>query len=128
MFRPLLRSRLSRRLKSVATLVTIGLLSVPLVGWSSAVEVRVDGDLLTTRTYAATVGDVLAQLDVPVGPADEVTPAPDAPVEDGVSIDVARAISVDVYIDGVRNRRVVAPVSSVAGILTAADLDVRGTG
>jgi resuscitation-promoting factor RpfB len=120
------RSRLLRRARGVLSLSVLGLAAVPLIGWSHVVEVSVDGEVLSTRTYAATVGDVLDQLDVPVGPSDEVSPAPQVPLGDVETIDVDRAITVDVAIDGAVVRRVSAPVSTVAGVLAAADLDLRG--
>ena len=54
--------------------------------------------------------------------------APSAPIEDGTAIDVDRAITVDVAVEGVVVRRITAPVGTVSGVLTAADLDVRAVG
>jgi resuscitation-promoting factor RpfB len=110
------------------TLGALGLAALPLIGWSNAVDVVVDGEVHSTRTYAETVGDVLDQLEVPVGPADVVDPPLDAELADVETIDVARAITVDVAVDGTVVRRVSAPVTTVVGVLTAADLDVRGEG
>jgi resuscitation-promoting factor RpfB len=107
----------------------VGLLALPLIAWSNRVDVVVDGELHGLRTYASTVGDVLDQLEVEVGPADEVTPGPATEVSDGITIDVARAITVDVLVDGWFASVVTAPVSSVAGALEAAGLgDVREQG
>jgi resuscitation-promoting factor RpfB len=100
----------------------VGLLALPLIAWSNRVDVVVDGELHGLRTYASTVGDVLDQLEVEVGPADDVTPAPTTEVSDGLTIDVARAITVDVFVDGRLARQVTAPIGSVAGALDAADL------
>jgi uncharacterized protein YabE (DUF348 family) len=104
------------------SLSVLGLAAVPLIGWSNVVEVAVDGQMLSTRTYAATVGDVLDQLEVPVGPADVVTPALDAPLEDGEVIDVERAKTVDVAVNGAVIRRITAPLDSVIDVLDAAEL------
>jgi resuscitation-promoting factor RpfB len=123
------RSRPLRRARSVTSLGMVGLLALPLIAWSNRVDVVVDGELHGLRTYASTVGDVLDQLEVEVGPADDVTPAPTTEVSDGLTIDVARAITVDVLVDGRLAHRVTAPVSSVAGALEAAGLgDVRDHG
>jgi resuscitation-promoting factor RpfB len=123
------RSRPLRRARSVTSLGMVGLLALPLIAWSNRVDVVVDGELHGLRTYASTVGDVLDQLEVEVGPADEVTPGPATEVSDGLTIGVARAITVDVYVDGRFARQVTAPVRSVAGVLEEADLgDVREQG
>ncbi|MTV25899.1 DUF348 domain-containing protein [Nitriliruptoraceae bacterium ZYF776] len=129
MSRPTPRPRPLRRARAAASLGAVGLLAVPLIGSSNAVAVTVDGEELTARTYAATVGDVLDQLEVPLGPADAVSPAPGASVVDGTEIAVARAITVEVVVDGQLTRRITAPVGSVAGVLALADLgDVRSRG
>lgn len=121
-------SRLLRRARGLLSLSVLGLAAVPLIGWSSVVEVAVDGELLSTRTYASTVGAVLTQLDVPIGPSDQVTPDPDAPLSDVEVIEIERAITVDVAVDGSVIRRISAPVESVAAVLLEADLDVRDQG
>jgi resuscitation-promoting factor RpfB len=121
-------SRLLRRARGLLSLSLLGLAAVPLIGWSNVVEVTVDGESLSTRTYASTVGDVLAQLDVPVGPSDEVTPAPQVPIDEVDAIAVDRAVRLDVAIDGTVVRRISAHVSSVAGALREAGLDARAHG
>lgn len=115
-------SRLPRRARGLLSLSVLGLAAVPLIGWSNVVEVSVDGQTLSTRTYAATVGEVLDQLEVPIGPADQVTPAPDAPLEDGEVIDVERAKTVEVAVNGAVIRRITAPVDTVNDVLAAAEL------
>lgn len=110
------------RVRGVLGVLVLGLLAVPLIAASSDVDVVVDGESLETRTYAATVDDVLDELEVEVAPADEVVPAPDTPVEDGLHITVARAITVEVRVDGELAETVHAPVRSVAAALAAADL------
>lgn len=122
------RTRLLRRARGTLALAALGAAAVPLIGWSHAVDVVVDGEVRSMRTYASTVGDVLAQLEVPVGAADEVSPAVEEELGDVETIVVARAISVDIAVDGAVVRRVNAPVSTVAGAVAAADLDVDGLG
>ncbi len=120
------RTRPTRRLLS---LVLVAGLAVSLIGWSNRVEVVVDGEQHRLRTYASTVGEVLDTLEVEVGPDDAVRPEPDRPVRDGLEITVDRAIVVDLVVDGAPPEPVTAPVSSVAGVLTAAGLaDVRERG
>jgi resuscitation-promoting factor RpfB len=118
-----------RRARRAAGLALLGALALVLIAWSNEVSVVVDGQEHELTTYAATVGDALEELDVPVGPADEIAPAPDAEVEDGLAIDVNRAVTVDVHVDGRLTRRITAPVGSVAGVLEEASLDgVRDRG
>ena len=90
---------------------------------SSSIEVQVDGEVLTTRTFAADVATALDRLGVEVGDADQVEPAPDAPVEDGLRIVVTRAKVVEVDLDGRPTLTVVAVVDTVADVLREAGLD-----
>jgi resuscitation-promoting factor RpfB len=111
-----------RRARRAAGLAVVGLLAVPLIAWSNDVSVVVDGEEHELTTYAATVGDALEELDVPLDPADEVAPGPGTELEDGLEIDVNRAVTVDVRVDGRLTRRITATVGSVAGVLEAASL------
>jgi resuscitation-promoting factor RpfB len=120
--------RARRRVRSAVGLLAVGLLALPLVAWSNHVVVEVDGDEHGLRTYAGTVGEVLEQLDVEVGPDDLVQPAKGTEVEDGLEIEIARAITIEVVVDGAVEE-VTAPVSTVAGVLEEAGLeDVRDLG
>ena len=116
--RPLLR-----RARIPAALLLLAGLLATLYGFSHGVEVVVDGETHEVRTYAGSVREVLDDLEVELGSADEVTPAPAAPLADGLTIDVDRAITVDVAVDGGVARRVTAPVEAVGEVLDLADLD-----
>ncbi|MFA9447139.1 transglycosylase family protein [Egicoccus sp. AB-alg6-2] len=119
----------SHRARKTAALGLVGALALPLIAWSDAVVVEVDGELHEVRTYAGTVGEALEVLDVELGPADEVSPPPGAPLSDGLTIEVARAIAVEVVVDDTEVHEVLAPVGSVAEALAAADLaEVRSEG
>jgi resuscitation-promoting factor RpfB len=116
-------------LRSSLGLLVIGLLALPLLAWSNQVEVRVDGEVVSLRTYASTVADVLDNLEVELGHGDELSHDVDAPLEGGMEIDIRRANTVEVYVDGIPAHRVVAPVNSVAGVLTEVGLgDIRDEG
>jgi resuscitation-promoting factor RpfB len=120
-----------RRTRAIVSVGALGLLTSPLLAASEPVDVAVDGDVLTAHTSAETVADVLADLDVGVGPVDEVAPALEARVDElgpDEAITVDRAVSVEVHVDGQVVRRINAPVTSVAAVLDAADMDVRGLG
>jgi resuscitation-promoting factor RpfB len=114
---------LLRRARVAGGVLLIGAVAAATYGFSNPVEVTVDGEVQTLRTYAGSVGDVLDQLDVEIGPADLVLPEPDAPVESGMSIDVTRAITVEVHVDSGVARRVTAPVDSVGDVLREAEMD-----
>jgi resuscitation-promoting factor RpfB len=118
-----------RRARRTAGLAVVGLLALPLIAGSNDVSVVIDGEHHELTTYASTVGDALEELDVPLEPADEVAPAEHTELEDGLAIDVSRAVTVDVRVDGRLTRRITAPVGSVAGVLEAASLtSVRDRG
>jgi resuscitation-promoting factor RpfB len=112
-----------RRARGLASLLVLVAAAGALYGFSSTVEVTVDGEVHALRTYAGTVGDVLERLEVEVGTADVVVPALDAPIENGMVIDVDRAITVEVHVDNGVARRITAPVTTVAGVLREADMN-----
>lgn len=118
------RSRLLRRVRRTLGLGTVGALALPLIAFSNAVEVAVDGELLSTRTYATTVGDVLTQMDLAIGPADDVSHDEDLALAelDGDPITVERAFTVDVLVDDAVVRRVTAPFTTVADVLDEAEM------
>ena len=73
---------------------------VAFVGASKSVVLTVDGESRQVQTFDGTVADVLAKADVSVTPADRVTPEPTAALEDGATIEVQKALAVDVVVDG----------------------------
>ncbi|WP_313771180.1 transglycosylase family protein [Arthrobacter zhaoxinii] len=73
---------------------------VAFVGASKSVVLTVDGETRKVQTFDGTVADVLEKADVSVSSADRVTPEPAAAVEDGTTIEVERALAVDVTVDG----------------------------
>lgn len=80
------------------------------------------GDPREMIGVVASVGEVLERLGLPLRTADVVDPPLDTEARDGMVIVVGRAIRVDVVVgDGVA-RRVVAPVTTVAEALEAADM------
>ena len=117
------RSGLRSSLRSLLGLLVIGLLAVLLIAWSNQVEVSVDGETTSVRTYASTVADVLDNLDVELETGDEISHDLATPVDEGMQITIDRARTVEIFVDGFPAHRVVAPVTSVAGALEAADLD-----
>jgi resuscitation-promoting factor RpfB len=112
----------SRRVRGLAVLALLAAAAVGLYGFSSVVEVAVDGEVHEVRTFAGTVGEVLDTLEVELGAADVVSPPLDASVGDGTAIEIDRAITVEVTIDGSTARRITAPVDTVGGVLRVADM------
>ena len=89
---------------------------------SSSVEVRVDGQVLTTRTLSQDVAGVLDHFGIEVAPADRVEPPPDAAVHDDLVIVVARACTVELRVDGRPAQEVTAVVDTVDDVLRAAGM------
>jgi resuscitation-promoting factor RpfB len=117
------------RTRSLATLLTLGALLVPVVGFTAKVSVAVDGATVEGRVASETVGDVLADLEVPVGPHDRVLPDPRTPVIEGLQISIERAIALDVVSNTGTFSRVVAPVRTVAEAVALAGLtDAQAAG
>ncbi|MBI5879663.1 MAG: DUF348 domain-containing protein [Chloroflexi bacterium] len=67
-----------------------------------AVPVRVsdDGVASTIYTYAATVADLLRELDIRIHPNDRIWPPLDAPVNAGLAVRVERAKPLTIVVDG----------------------------
>ena len=68
-----------------------------------AVTLQVDGVSRVVHTYASTVGDVLAEQGVQVGERDDLSPAADTKLTDGLHVAVIHARPVTLVIDGVAN-------------------------
>jgi resuscitation-promoting factor RpfB len=118
-----------RRARSVFSLAILVAVALPLIATNQAVAVTVDGEEHDLRTFAATVGDALEELELEVDPADEVSPHPETELSDGLEIEVARALTVEVRVDGEIVDTIRQPVNSVAGVLEAAALEeVREAG
>ncbi|MEY3019773.1 MAG: Resuscitation-promoting factor Rpf2 precursor [Actinomycetota bacterium] len=108
------------RARSASALAGLGLLLVPLVGFSSQVSVAVDGQVVEGRVTSETVGDVLADLGIEVGPDDRVVPDPATPVRQGLQVSIERAVSFTVITNRPSTARITAPASSVQAALELA--------
>ena len=69
------------------------------LGATTAVEVHADGEVVALRTTATDVGDLLAKVEVALEVADEVDPAVDTEVVDGLVVTVHRAVTATVVVD-----------------------------
>lgn len=121
-----MRARRSGQVRRLLVLALLAAVSVAWVTASDRVAIEVDGDVVSLRSYADTVDEVLEAAGVEVGPDDLVEPGPEAAVADGLAIHVTRATPVTLNVDG---RFSVLPVAgdTVADVLVAAGIDdVRG--
>ena len=89
------------------TLLLKGLLLVGLVGGLTAfvaadktVTLEIDGEAASVRTYAATVGDLLADQGVALSGHDVVAPALDTPLGEGQLVAVAYGRPITLWVDG----------------------------
>jgi resuscitation-promoting factor RpfB len=93
--------------------VLVGLVG-GLVGFAAAqksVTLLVDGQTRSVSTYAATVGEVLADEGVPVGEHDVVLPAVEDTLADGGTVVLNRARPLELTVDGVRREVYVTALS-----------------
>ncbi len=96
--------------RSVIIAAAVSLLAIMIAGaitFSSlrkTVTVSLDGKEQRFVTYDDTVGDVLADHNITIGPHDDVAPSPDAKVDDGTRIAVAFGRPLTLTIDGATKR------------------------
>ncbi len=104
----------------------VALLAVLLVrSQMVSVTVVVDGDARQTLTRAATVGDLLDELDLSLGAYDISVPPPDTALASDLVIRVEKARAVTLNVDGQTNV-FWTPLTNPAEILNAAGLSVTG--
>jgi resuscitation-promoting factor RpfB len=118
-------ARFLRHRYLIAALIPALVVTLSVTGfvWAQkGVTLVVDGDSGYVKTQADTVGTLLEQADVAVGPADVVTPPADTPVADGMTVVVRHAIPVMLRFSGEAIRLNVIG-STVADALVAAGLD-----
>ncbi|MFC4534202.1 resuscitation-promoting factor [Sphaerisporangium dianthi] len=110
----------------VAGAVVAGVAAGLLTGHGLTKEVRlaVDGSETTVRSFGGTVRDVLTAVKVEVGPHDEVSPPPAAPVADGGSIVVRHARPLALTVDGRKSMHTVTALN-VGEVLQQFDLNDR---
>lgn len=113
------RRSLLRRLLSLA--VVVGL-AVPGITLSKRVAVSVDGTVHQLRTYARTVGDLVAAQGIELAAGDQLVPSADAGLTDGTHIAILRTITVGVTVDDQPTRLVKGTFRSVDGALAAAGI------
>ncbi|MBP8919220.1 MAG: transglycosylase family protein [Micropruina sp.] len=90
----------SRKLTALVGAVVVAGGALTFTSLDKSVALTVDGQTTTTNTFAGTVGDLLAQNNVEVGPRDLVFPSADSPLTDGSTVQVQYARKVVLTIDG----------------------------
>jgi uncharacterized protein YabE (DUF348 family) len=99
----------------VLSALVLGL--VAFVGNNKTVTLNVDGKVSSVQTFGGTVGQVVKSANVELHPADRVSPALDASVENGSVINVNMAKAVKVSLDGAE-KTVSTTAQDVAGLVT----------
>ena len=94
------------------------------LGFQRDVTLAFDGTIVALRTPARTVAEVLEEAAVSLGPYDSVRPAATALVTDGLAVDVRRAVTVVVRLDG-REVAVLTTAATVGEITATTRLPIR---
>jgi 3D (Asp-Asp-Asp) domain-containing protein len=88
-----------------------------------AVRIQTESGVRVVSTYRATIGDVLSEAGIALGPHDRVIPAATA-LSSGLLIEVRRAFSVTLYVDGGRRTWMTA-ASTVEEFITTSGVPLR---
>jgi uncharacterized protein YabE (DUF348 family) len=99
----------------VLSALVLGL--VAFVGNNKTVTLNVDGKASSVQTFGGTVEQVVKSANIELHPADRVSPALDASVENGSVINVNMAKAVKVSLDGAE-KTVSTTAQDVAGLVT----------
>jgi uncharacterized protein YabE (DUF348 family) len=84
---------------------------------SKDVSLIIDGRLRTVATLSSSVAAVLEQEEIDLGPHDRVTPPPDAPLIEGMEIQVLLAKQITLLVDGVKRTEWITGDKSVREVL-----------
>ena len=83
---------------SLAVVLAVG--GFGIAAANKSVTLEADGRVFQARTFGGDVSDLLAEQGIELGVHDKVTPALDAPLTDGSTIEIERARAIDVVLDG----------------------------
>jgi uncharacterized protein YabE (DUF348 family) len=90
---------------------------VAFVGNNKTITLNVDGKVTSVQTFGGTVGQVVKSANLELKPADRVSPAIDATVQNGTVINVNQAKEVKVSLDG-SEKTVNTTAQDVEGLVT----------
>ncbi|MGI6488261.1 MAG: DUF348 domain-containing protein [Syntrophomonadaceae bacterium] len=111
----------SKRLAFWGSLILMAAALGGLLFWlEKDVTISVDNQEIKTYTFKPTVGEVLAQKNIELGPRDLVEPASDTRLEKGTHITVIRAFKTKVLVDGQETEILSTPVSVARALDLAA--------
>lgn len=84
-------------------------LLIPLLGFTwlageKQVSLMVNGEVRTVRTYASTVGDLLNRSGVALGEKDQIHPAPETALSDGMVVELIHARPITLLVGDVERR------------------------
>ena len=95
------------------------------VGLSTPVDLTVDGEGSTSRTFGSTVADVLASEGIEVERGDEVSPGLDTPLSRGMDITVSTSKDLTLSLDGIESEQTTT-AHTVGQALADMGIDARG--
>ena len=95
------------------------------VGLSTPVDLTVDGEVSTSRTFGSTVADVLASEGIEVERGDEVSPGLDTPLSRGMDITVSTSKDLTLSLDGIESEQTTT-AHTVGQALADMGIDARG--
>ena len=95
------------------------------VGLSTPVDLTVDGEGSTSRTFGNTVADVLASEGIEVERGDEVSPGLDTPLSRGMDITVSTSKDLTLSLDGIESEQTTT-AHTVGQALADMGIDARG--
>jgi len=107
---------LGKNLARLAIIACLGFATVAYGALEKRVTVRVDGVPVAVRTHASTVGDVLDRTGVEVGALDRVEPSLDDDLSSGDVIEVYRAKTIILLLDG-KPRTIVVTGRTIADVI-----------
>lgn len=82
----------------IAVLILVSAIFAAYTGAQSKVILQAEGKKLEVATFAGDVGELLREQGVELGDQDKVTPLPDTPLRDGMTVEVRRAIPVTLQV------------------------------
>lgn len=112
------------KLFRVAIGICLGIATLAYGSLEKHVTVRIEGQPVAVRTFAFDVGQALTRAGVDVGPSDRVAPSLRSSLPDGAIIDIYRAKTVNLFVDGVARKTMVTSLT-VGDAL--AELDLAGS-
>lgn len=119
------RSALTRPHTFTSILVA---LLIPLLGFTwlageKTVSLIIDGEVRHVRTYAASVGDLLERAGIPLADHDQLRPAADTSLSDGMMIELVHARAITLLVGDVE-RRVMVTALDVNDVLSELGTEV----